>query len=832
MDVDNLTGQTLGNVELKEKLGAGGMGAVYRGYQLALKREVAVKVLPSSLASQPGYIDRFTQEAQTAAALSHPHIVQIFDFGTQRNVSFVVMQYLRGGSLSERIRQRELEGNPRAGPGEVATLLSELGSALDYAHTQHVIHRDVKPANVMFDNHGRSYLVDFGIAKLMGGNTGLTGTGVMMGTPSYMPPEQWEGHELSPAADQYALAVMAYQMIAGRLPFDAESAVQLMFKHFNELPTPLNLLRPEIPGAVIGAIGRAMAKAPEERFPSCTAFALSFASAIEGHNGESTGFFTFKVPTKPVTQAAPLGRTPLPSPAVTPSGARNITATIKNQRGGLLVGLIAGLTVAMVALVVLLSGNRGPDGVGATLTAVQSTLIAAGIDRTPTSGAQQLIESETPTNTESETPAQDATAAATVTADENNTPTVDVTSAESATPSQAVTESAGVTATPDEVILSMATETVEPTETQTPTEMATLTPEPTATDTASPTATHTPEPTATDTPEPSTTPTDTATDTPTVTATASETATFTPSHTATHTPTNTPTATVTNTATHTPTNTATATDTATPSHTPTSTYTATSTPTATTTPTRTPTATIDPVFLARLPVSANADWTPVERAFDGVTMMLVPAGCFTMGTDAEHDVDERPAHQVCFTTPFWMDKFEVTQQDFLRLGGIKANPNTFEGALRPVESISWFEALAFCEVRGGRLPTEAEWEFAARGPDSLEYPWGNELDLELLSYDRAENAETENVGSYPGGVSWIGAFDLAGGVFEWVANTQLAYPYDPNDGREDLTGEAPRVVRGGSRFVNLNTGRAPDRFSVTPYLVDKFVGVRCVRDVN
>jgi formylglycine-generating enzyme required for sulfatase activity len=213
-------------------------------------------------------------------------------------------------------------------------------------------------------------------------------------------------------------------------------------------------------------------------------------------------------------------------------------------------------------------------------------------------------------------------------------------------------------------------------------------------------------------------------------------------------------------------------------------------------------------------------------------MVLVPAGCFTMGTDAEHDVDERPAHQVCFTTPFWMDKFEVTQQDFQRLGGAKENPNTFSGALRPVESISWFEALAFCEARGGRLPTEAEWEFAARGPDSLEFPWGNELDLELLSYDRVENAETENVGSYPGGVSWIGALDLAGGVFEWVANTQLAYPYDPNDGREDLTGEAPRVVRGGSRFVNLNTGRAPDRFSVTPYLVDKFVGVRCVRDVD
>ena len=199
-------------------------------------------------------------------------------------------------------------------------------------------------------------------------------------------------------------------MISGRLPFDGESAVQLMFKHFNELPTPLNLLRPDIPGAVIGVIGRAMAKAPEERFPSCTAFAQSFSSAIEGNNGESTGFFTFKVPTKPAPQATPLGRTPLPSPAITPSGTRNITATIKNQRGGLLVGLIAGLAVAAVALVVLVSGNRSQNGVDATLTAVQSTLIASGIDQTPTRGALQLIESATPVNTESETPQQAAAA--------------------------------------------------------------------------------------------------------------------------------------------------------------------------------------------------------------------------------------------------------------------------------------------------------------------------------------------------------------------------------------------------------------------------------------
>ncbi|MEB2367349.1 MAG: serine/threonine-protein kinase, partial [Chloroflexota bacterium] len=186
MSVDNLSGTTLGGVELKEMLGAGGMGAVYRGYQMSLKREVAVKVLPATIANQQGYLERFTQEAQTAANLSHPNIVQIFDFGTQRSISYVVMQLLRGGSLADRIKARGEAGQPIS-LGETAALVRDLGSALDYAHVHGVIHRDVKPANVMFDNLGRAFLVDFGIAKLIDQSVLLTGTGVAMGTPSYMP---------------------------------------------------------------------------------------------------------------------------------------------------------------------------------------------------------------------------------------------------------------------------------------------------------------------------------------------------------------------------------------------------------------------------------------------------------------------------------------------------------------------------------------------------------------------------------------------------------------------------------------------------------------------
>lgn len=210
-------------------------------------------------------------------------------------------------------------------------------------------------------------------------------------------------------------------------------------------------------------------------------------------------------------------------------------------------------------------------------------------------------------------------------------------------------------------------------------------------------------------------------------------------------------------------------------------------------------------------------------------MMIVPAGCFMMGFDNSGDVDERPAHQICFSEPFWIDKFEVTQSQFEELGGAKVEPNGFSGALRPAENVTWFEALAYCRMRGGDLPTEAQWEYAARGPDSLEFPWGNTLDKDLLSWDRVEGIETENVGSYPGGASWVGALDMSGGVFEWIKGIQFAYPYNPFDGREDDTGESPRIVRGGSRYDNANLGRVPDRFSVSPYFVADFVGMRCVR---
>lgn len=225
-------------------------------------------------------------------------------------------------------------------------------------------------------------------------------------------------------------------------------------------------------------------------------------------------------------------------------------------------------------------------------------------------------------------------------------------------------------------------------------------------------------------------------------------------------------------------------------------------------------------------IPRNNDWTPVEREFDGVVMVLVPAGCFRMGSDIGKS-DEQPIHAVCIDEPFWLDKIEVTQAQFAAKGGLKANSNRFSGDNRPIEQITWFEAEAFCrEQRGGRLPTEVEWEFAARGPDGLLYPWGNDFVEENAVFNQSSSQGTEAVGSRPGGESWVGAWDLSGNVWEWVSSVYQSYPYDLDDGHEDLTANGNRVLRGGSW---LQLVYASWRYHLPPEFYVYDVGFRCAR---
>jgi len=227
------------------------------------------------------------------------------------------------------------------------------------------------------------------------------------------------------------------------------------------------------------------------------------------------------------------------------------------------------------------------------------------------------------------------------------------------------------------------------------------------------------------------------------------------------------------------------------------------------------------------PILTNAAWIPVTRDSGGVIMALVPAGCFMMGSDTG-ETDEQPVHRQCFEQPFWIDQTEVTQAQFARWGGVQARPHTFVGAQHPVENSSWFEAHTFCELRGARLPTESEWEYAARGPDSLAYPWGNTWVSGYAVWSGNAGDQTAPVGTHPQGASWVGALDLGGNVLEWVSSLYHPYPYDAADGRENSQQRTDyRVLRGGSWEFSAQFLRAANRSWYTPVGNDLFASFRC-----
>lgn len=247
------------------------------------------------------------------------------------------------------------------------------------------------------------------------------------------------------------------------------------------------------------------------------------------------------------------------------------------------------------------------------------------------------------------------------------------------------------------------------------------------------------------------------------------------------------------------------------------------TPTSTSTPSDTLTPDLALFGLSPdYPVTRNADWTPVIQDFDGFQMALVPVGCFMMGSE-DGDEDEQPVHEQCFDAPFWIDVYEVTNAAY-------GSEGAFSGANRPRERVTWFEARDFCQQRGARLPTEAEWEYAARGLDSLIYPWGNDFVGENVIYAGSGREGPAEVGSRPGGVSWVGAMDMSGNVWEWTSSLYRDYPYNAEDGRESNSDDNnARVLRGGSWSFNNYRVRAAFRSRDDPSFMYSYLGFRCVR---
>lgn len=278
MIAENLTGQKLGQYHILEVIGKGGMGVVYRAIKPGVSGEFAIKVLA---ASSPEYSRRFQQETEIASRLKHPHIVPVHDSGTINGLSYVVMRLLNGGTLAQHLYMPKGAKYPDMPVSRTAQIIQQIASALDYAHSQNIIHRDIKTSNILFDENDVPYLVDFGVAKVTTHNaTSLTSSGMIVGTLPYVAPEQLRDDPLTSAVDQYALAVMAYYILSGKMPFHSDSTYAIMQKLLFEQPTALSKHREDIPGEVMDVILRGMAKQPQDRYPSAGAFAAAFTNAL------------------------------------------------------------------------------------------------------------------------------------------------------------------------------------------------------------------------------------------------------------------------------------------------------------------------------------------------------------------------------------------------------------------------------------------------------------------------------------------------------------------------------------------------------------------------
>jgi serine/threonine protein kinase len=280
-----------GRYQITKLLGRGGMAVVFLAQDLTLERQVAIKVLPPDMSHDTKLVPRFQQEAKTAAKLDHPNIIPIYRVESEGGLDYFVMKYVTGHSLEQLLDQGPLPID------QARRVLREAALALGHAHKRGIVHRDVKPANIMLETDGRVVLTDFGISKALEGASALTGTGTIIGTPHYMAPEQAKGHEVDGRADQYALAIVGHQILTGKQPFDGSSH-SILYKHVFEPPPRIFEARPDAPADLCAALDRALHKEPEKRFANMEEFAAALS-------GERTGPRTLvSAPVKPLTRSA------------------------------------------------------------------------------------------------------------------------------------------------------------------------------------------------------------------------------------------------------------------------------------------------------------------------------------------------------------------------------------------------------------------------------------------------------------------------------------------------------------------------------------------------
>jgi len=439
-DTFSLIGQTIGKYRIRERLGRGGMAEVYKGYDENLERFVAIKVMHPFLASEGDFIGRFRREAKAMAALNHANIIKVYDFDAVGERSYIVMEYLSEGSLKEKLEEAARKGE-RISLTEAIQIVLQIANALAYAHSRGMIHRDIKPPNIMFNDHGSAILTDFGIAKVVSGPT-FTQTGAMIGSPAYMSPEQGLGKPGDERSDIYSLGVLSFQLATGQLPYAADTPLAVVLKHVNApVPDPSDL-NPIIPAGIRTVITKAMAKDPDERYASAKAMADDLREVIR--SGDAALFQELPAellkdqPTPPplsglassvgmgvgtaVSSRPPVDKTQVVLPpdktalhpqektmVATPNG---LTVEAETGRGRKFpwaaVGVVAMVVLLLLAVVggFILGGGNGDE------TPTVTTALIAGNDNTPTlTSTTEATDEPTPTSEPTSTPTLTPTSA-------------------------------------------------------------------------------------------------------------------------------------------------------------------------------------------------------------------------------------------------------------------------------------------------------------------------------------------------------------------------------------------------------------------------------------